>query len=107
MTFESLTRIGSGCGIEIRGGDLFVVCLKSRPSGVRVEAATTIEGFRTRPPEEWGREYKALLESCGMTHVAATVSLPREDVIVRQIHLPPMLNVISQIIAHTVPSWFE
>jgi len=90
MIFESLTRIGSGCGIEIRGDDLFVVCLKSRPAGVRVEAAATIEGFRTRSPEEWGGEYKALLEGCGMTHVAATVSLPREDVIVRQIHLPPM-----------------
>lgn len=83
-------RIGSGCGIEIRGGDLHVMAVKSRRAGLTVLGVTRIQNFRDRPAVEWGREYADFLASCGYGHVSATVSLPREDVMVRQIQLPAM-----------------
>ncbi len=86
----SLARLGSGLGIEIRGEDLRVVAVKSRPGGVTVLGSTTVEGFTERPAPEWGRELAAFLKNCGLSHAAATVCLPRRDVIVRQIQLPPM-----------------
>lgn len=86
----TLARLGSGLGIEIRGGDLRVVAVKSRAGGVTVLGAATIEGFAERPAPEWGRELAEFLKQTGMGHAAATVCLPRRDVIVRQIQLPPM-----------------
>lgn len=88
--FSQFQRTGSGCGIEIRGEDLHVVAVKSRRAGLEVLGTTKIEGFRERPAAEWGAEYAAFLISCGLSHVSATVSLPRQDVIVRQIQLPAM-----------------
>jgi Tfp pilus assembly protein PilN len=86
----SLTRLGSGLGIEIRGEDLRVVAVKSRSGGVTVLGSTTIERFGERPAPEWGRELADFLRANGVSHAAATVCLPRRDVIVRQIQLPPM-----------------
>ena len=86
----SLARLGSGLGIEIRGEDLRVVAVKSRTGGVTVLGSTTIERFSERPAPEWGRELAVFLRQTGMSHAAATVCLPRRDVIVRQIQLPPM-----------------
>ena len=83
-------RIGSGCGIEIRGADLHVMAVKSRRAGLSVLGFAKIQNFRERPAVEWGREYTDFLASCSYAHVSATVSLPREDVMVRQVQLPAM-----------------
>jgi hypothetical protein len=90
MWQQRIFRIGAGCGIEIRGGHLRVVALKSRPAGVTVLGRTVLHGFRERPAQEWGGEYAAFLKQLGLSHLAATVSLPRSEVIVRQIQLPPV-----------------
>ena len=87
---EMWKRFGAGVGIEIRGADLRVFAIKSRPSGVSVLGSLRVTGFRERPAAEWGREYAALLREHGMSHVAATVCLPREEIVVRQLRLPPM-----------------
>ena len=90
MNTALLFRLGTGCGIEVRGDDLLVVAVKSRPKGVAVLGRETIKDFRQRPPEEWGEEYAAFLKERGLSHLAATVSLPRGEVIVRQIQMPPV-----------------
>ncbi|MDA1312028.1 MAG: pilus assembly protein PilM [Acidobacteria bacterium] len=90
MDFKKLFRIGTGCGIEIRGDDLLVIAAKSRPNGVSVIGRKLLAGFRERPPREWGGEYAAFLKDLGLSHLAATVTIPRGDVIVRQIQLPPV-----------------
>ena len=90
MNTRSLFRIGTGCGIEIRDNDLLVVAVKSRPRGVTVLGREAIKDFRQRSPLEWGEEYAAFLKERGLSHLAATVSLPRGEVIVRQIQLPPV-----------------
>ena len=90
MNLKKLFRIGTGCGIEIRGDDLLVVAAKSRPNGVSVVGRKHLARFRERPPYEWGSEYAAFLKELGLSHLAATVTVPRGDVIVRQIKLPPV-----------------
>jgi hypothetical protein len=87
---EMWKRFGAGVGIEIRGEDLRVVLVKSRPSGVSVLGALEVKGFRDKPAAEWGRDYASLLREHGLSHVAATVCLPRVEVVVRQLRLPPM-----------------
>jgi Tfp pilus assembly protein PilN len=90
MNLKPLFRLGTGCGIEIRGEDLVVVAAKSRRGGVTVLGATRLEAFRARPPQEWGAQYAGFLKDHGLSHLSATVALPREDVIVRQLLLPPV-----------------
>lgn len=87
---KQFQRWGTGCGIEIDGTALRVVAVRSRASSLTLLGELTIEDFRARAAEDWGREYSDFLKSHGISHVAATVCLPREEVIVRQIQLPPM-----------------
>ena len=79
---------GTGVGIEIRGDDLLVTAVRVRPRGVRVLASTAIVRFRQRPAAEWGAEYAAFLKGIEATHLTASVLLPRDEVIVRQITMP-------------------
>ncbi len=88
MELRNLVAFGTGVGIEIRGRGLAVTLVRVRPSGVDVVAAASIADFRERPAAEWGMEYAQLLKRNGMAHLAATVVLPRREVIVRQIALP-------------------
>ncbi len=87
---------GSGVGISLegpRGGEsLHIVLVRVRPNGVSVVDSLTVEDYRNRPAGEWGSEYAALLAKRGMQHVAATVLLPRQDVILRQLTLPGVSN---------------
>jgi len=90
MAWNDIRRYGSGIGIEIRGDDLRVVAVRSRPSGVTVLGATTIANYASRPAAEWGADYAAFARDLGLGHVSAAVCLPRQDVVLRQIQLPPM-----------------
>lgn len=87
---DKLRRLGTGCGIEIRGDDLVVVIVKSRPAGVRVAGRMAIAGFRERPAAEWGKEYAEFLKAHGAAYLSAFVALPRGELIVREISMPPL-----------------
>jgi hypothetical protein len=78
---------GTGAGIEIGATDLHVSIVRVRPSGTQVLGETTIANFRERPASEWGTEYSTFLRKHGAAYVAATVLLPRSEVIVRQVHM--------------------
>ena len=90
MWMNRILRVGTGCGVEIRGSRLNVVAVKSRPGGVTLLGRMTIEDFRERPPRDWGAEYNEFLKGLRLSHLSCSVSLPRSDVIVREIHLPAM-----------------
>jgi hypothetical protein len=79
---------GTGVGIEIAGRDLDVTMVRVRPHGAQPLAHVRIQRFADRPAGEWGSEYAAWLKRNGGSHLAATVLLPRRDVIVRQIAMP-------------------
>ena len=85
---RKLLAFGSGIGIEISGSSLEVVATRVRPSKITVLGRTVIENFATRPAGEWGVEYARFVKSLGIAHLAATILLPRREVIVRQVSLP-------------------
>ncbi len=87
---------GSGIGIEIAGPHgsetLRVAAVRVRPNGARVLDGLTIDDFPHQPAGVWGTEYAAFARKLGLRHVAATVLLPRQDLIVRQLALPGVSN---------------
>jgi Tfp pilus assembly protein PilN len=83
---------GSGVGIQIDGPrgeeSLGLAAVRVRPSGARVRGTLEIADFAHQPAAEWGASYAAFLRQAGMPQAVATVLLPRQDVIVRQLSLP-------------------
>lgn len=91
MTSPDLRRwiaFGTGIGIEIAGPDLHVLVTKVRPSGARILGTLSIPGFEEKPAAEWGATYSEFIKTLGASHLAASVMLRREDVIVRQVAFP-------------------
>lgn len=82
--------LGTGAGIEIRGGDLVIAVVRSRWKGVTVLGSTTITGFRKRPAADWGAEYRDFVRGLGLPGLPAMLALPRSEVIVRRLDLPPL-----------------
>ncbi|HET8547256.1 MAG TPA: PilN domain-containing protein [Bryobacteraceae bacterium] len=79
---------GAGLGIEIGERNLDVTIARVRPNGIAVLGSATVLDFGGRPVTEWGNELTAFLRRVGAGHIAATVLLPRREVIVRQLVLP-------------------
>jgi Tfp pilus assembly protein PilN len=91
-SFKKFLAFGSGIGIEItgtRGAETLRICAaKVRPTGAKVLGGFSIENAAQQPAAEWGQAYLAFQKKLGLRHVAATVLLPREDVILRQVPVP-------------------
>ena len=85
--WRKLARFGAGVGIEIGATALEVVATRVRPNSVKVVGRLTIPDFAARPAAEWGAEYARFLSAHGLSHVSATVLLPRREVIVRHLSL--------------------
>jgi len=86
--FTKFLAFGSGVGIQINGNNLEVTLARVRPAGIDVSGSLTISDFASRPAAEWGAEYSRFVRGHGASHLAATVLLPRHEVIVRTIALP-------------------
>lgn len=80
----------TGCGIAIRGADLVVVVARVAGNGVEVVGRAELRSFRERPPAEWGAEYSRFLDSIGQSHLRASLAVPRSEVELRLLSLPPM-----------------
>jgi hypothetical protein len=79
---------GTGFGIAIGERHLEVAIVRARPAGPALIANTAIHDFRDRPAAEWGAELSKFLDAAGGKGLAATVLLPRAEVIVRTLNLP-------------------
>jgi len=90
VDIRQLLAFGTGVGIEIGATDLEVVAARVRPTGIHVLGRLAVPNYAERPAAEWGAEYMRFLNAAGMSHLSATVLLPRRDVIVRQVALPGM-----------------
>jgi len=88
--------IGSGIGIEISGPhgseSLHITAVRVRPNRARTLARLDIPDFPHQPAGVWGADYAQFTRKASLRHVAAAVILPRQDVIVRQLHLPGVSN---------------
>jgi pilus assembly protein HofN len=80
--------LGTAVGIHVQGAHLRIAVARVRPFGAMNPATFTIGDFRTRPAAEWRAEYQAELKKNGVSDVAATVLLPRSEVIVRVAQFP-------------------
>jgi Tfp pilus assembly protein PilN len=83
---------GTGFGIAIGERNLEAALVRARPSGVTPIATTTIHDFRNRPAAEWGAELLRFVTAAGETRLAATVLLPRNEVVVRTVSLPGVVD---------------
>ena len=83
-----LLIFGTGFGIAIHAKHLDAVLVRARPSSRTVPAWTSIQDFRSRPAADWGTELTRFLGTANEKNLAATVLLPRDEVIVRAIQLP-------------------
>jgi hypothetical protein len=86
--YRKWLAIGTGVGIEIGRDRLNATVVRARPSGVRILGHFTISDFRDKAASEWGAAYGAFLKKLGVAHVAATVLLPRDEVMMRPLALP-------------------
>jgi hypothetical protein len=90
--FKKILAFGSGVGIQIvgpRGSEsLRIAAARVRPGRTKLQGGFTIEDFPHQPAGQWGTDYAAFVRKLGMRHAAATVVLPRADVIVRPLTLP-------------------
>ncbi|MEQ1885763.1 MAG: PilN domain-containing protein [Bryobacteraceae bacterium] len=82
---------GAGVGIEVRGPSgvesLHIAAATVRPGTIRVLGEMTVENAGEHAGV-WGTEYAAFLKQHGLGGVAATILLPRREVILRQLSLP-------------------
>ena len=89
---KKFAAFGSGIGIEIAGPrgseSLRITAVRVRPTGARVIGRLVIDNFPHQPAGVWGTDYAAFLRKLDLRHVPATVLLPRQDVILRQLALP-------------------
>ena len=79
---------GTGVGIEVHGTDLRATVARVRPAGTQILGELDIPGFREQAASIWGDAYLKFLRDMGLGHLAATVLLPRDAVIVRQVAVP-------------------
>lgn len=79
---------GTGFGVVIGRRDLEAAIVRARPSGATLIAQTVVADFRNRPAAEWGAELLRFVAHAGQGALAATVLLPRDEVIVRTLSLP-------------------
>jgi hypothetical protein len=86
--FRKWLAIGTGVGIEIGPDTLTATVVRVRPSGARILGEFSYPGFREEMASAWGDAYSSFLKKLGAAHLAATVLLPRAEVMVRQIALP-------------------
>jgi Tfp pilus assembly protein PilN len=86
--WQRALALGTGLGIAILDRNLEAAIVRARPSGAALAGTITIADFRSRPAAEWGAELMRFVAAAGETRLAATVLLPRDEVIVRTLALP-------------------
>jgi hypothetical protein len=83
---------GSGVGIEVTGPaeseSLNITLAKVRPGGARQIATLVIDAALNQAAATWGVQYARFVRQHGAAHIPAVITLPRRDVIVRQLALP-------------------
>src|SRR5215469_2960812 len=90
--WRRLLLFGSAAGIRVEGANLRVSVASVRPGGAACMASFVIPDFRNRPAAEWRAEYEREMKERGLSDLAATVLLPRHEVIVRLAQFPGVLD---------------
>jgi Tfp pilus assembly protein PilN len=88
--WRSWVTFGAGIGIECQGDDLLVTAVSVRFGRVTLLGEMRLREISGRPAADWGGEYESFLKGYDLTHLAAHVVLPGEEVTIRVLTLPPI-----------------
>ena len=96
-------------GVSFGPDALHLSLLSSHWERVRRVDAETIEGFQAMPPDRRRRRVQAFLERNRAAHCSVVVSLPRREVLLRQLELPleareNLAKVVEYQRVHLLPS---
>ena len=96
-------------GVAFGPDALHLSLLSSHWERVRRVDAETIEGFQAMPPDRRRRRVQAFLERNRAAHCSVVVSLPRREVLLRQLELPleareNLAKVVEYQRVHLLPS---
>ena len=96
-------------GVDFGPDALHLSLLSSRWRRVRRVDSETVEGFRAMPPEQRRLRVQAFLERNRAAHCSVVVSLPRREVLLRQLELPleareNLAKVVDYQLVHLLPS---
>lgn len=98
--------IKASVGIEIRGEDLLVSCLKRNFSGGAFTKYVRIAGYLQREPEEVRREIDGFFKAEKVSRDNIVLGVPRKDVIMRYLDLPREVeDNLKQVMAYQVQSF--
>ncbi len=96
----------SSVGVEIRGEDLLISCLRSNFSGGVFTAFRRIEAYRSRERQEVRREIDAFFRGERLKRDRIVLGLPLENVIVRFLDLPREVeDNLRQVVQYQVQSF--
>ena len=96
-------------GVAFGPDALHLSLLSSHWERVRRVDAETIDGFQALPPDRRRRRVQAFLERNRAAHCSVVVSLPRREVLLRQLELPleareNLAKVVEYQLVHLLPS---
>jgi len=96
----------SSAGVEIRGEDLVISCLKSNFSGSVFAGSEVVTGFRTRDREEVRREVARFFKAHNLDRENVALGIPRSEVIVRTLDFPKEVeDNLKQVVRYQVQSY--
>jgi Tfp pilus assembly PilM family ATPase/Tfp pilus assembly protein PilN len=93
-------------GVEIRQDDLLISSLQRNLSGAVFTHFKRIRGYRLRDRAEVRREIDQFFKSNRLGHDEIVLGLPRRDVVVRHLDLPPeVADNLKQVVSYQVQSF--
>jgi Tfp pilus assembly PilM family ATPase/Tfp pilus assembly protein PilN len=93
-------------GVEIRQDDLLISSLQRNLSGAVFTHFKRIRGYRLRDRAEVRREIDQFFKSNRLGHDEIVLGLPRRDVVVRHLELPPeVADNLKQVVLYQVQSF--
>jgi len=96
----------AGVGIEIRGEDLLISCLKRNFTGGVFTKYVRIAGYRQREPEQVRHEIDGFFKGEKVSRDNIVLGIPRKDVILRYLDLPREVeDNLKQVMAYQVQSF--
>jgi len=93
-------------GIEIRGEDLVLSCLKSNLSGKVLAGLQTVSSFRSLEPADVRRQVNGFFKAQRAGRDNIVLGIPRADAVVRILELPKEVEAnLKQVVLYQVQSY--
>lgn len=96
----------AGLGIEVRGNDLVMVCLKRGLRRLFLAGSKIIADYRQFSPYDLRNEVQAFVKAHGISSEGAVLGVPRSQIVVRFLELPAeAAEDLAQVVRYQVESF--